>query len=295
MGSADSGRPLKKMINEVTRFLSSIHTCTVSWVKSELINSKPSIASLPLEHQPEVLVHVDSHLACWPLGAGSVKLRSRQIPQLGPIYMTLGNCFDKQLTEGLSFSSSFSSSNSFALTVCLERVPVKNCLLLALILIYPKTGGVPCSKGCKPEWETHLAVLAGRDGGGDHLHSVGADHRKDEKSLDNDRAKLPTASVEDIKVSIAHGCSVCLVRKVSRSLSEGGHAPVKVICSGSVSPATSISVKAALSLDHHGWLGHCLAHSVIECDVIHSYVSTSAVVTPNTLNNNLKTLLYSLG
>jgi hypothetical protein len=99
---------------------------------------------------------------------------------------------------------------------------------------------------------------------------------------------LPTASVKNIKVSKSHRSSVCLVWQVSWSFGEGGHAPVKVFCSGSVSPATSISVKAALSPYDYSRLRNCLTHSIIESHIIHSNVPTCTVVAPYALDNDLK-------
>ena len=103
---------------------------------------------------------------------------------------------------------------------------------------------------------------------------------------------LPAASVEDIKVSITHRSSVCLVGQVGWSLGEGGHAPVKVIRSGRVPPATSVSVKAALSLDNHSTLRNSLAHTVVECDIVHRNVPTGTVVAPDSFNHHLQEMVY---
>jgi hypothetical protein len=66
---------LRKRYNFYKYVILNFPTCTISLVKSELINSKPSIASLPLQHQPEVLAHVHGHLTSGPLWPGCVQLR----------------------------------------------------------------------------------------------------------------------------------------------------------------------------------------------------------------------------
>ena len=43
-----------------------------------------------------------------------------------------------------------------------------------------------------------------------------------------------------------------------------------------------------LIFSEQSMLWDCLTHSVIECDVVHSYVTASTVVPPDTLDNNLK-------
>ena len=53
-----------------------------------MINRETSVAGLALQHQPEVRVGFDAHLAGHPLRPGRVQGRGRHKPDLDKDYMT---------------------------------------------------------------------------------------------------------------------------------------------------------------------------------------------------------------